>query len=182
MHPAQNKLKGGAGGEMVKEVTVIGEVKSSLFIHYLKKFLEVLKLRMVVVGEEIPVKDKIYQYLVINKYEQCYPQKLTSECCLLNMDYIQGSILHHSGIIVTYGFGSKNTITLSSMEEGNSLVYCIQRFIELEQGTILAPQEIPVILNIPEKEELYAVMVSVTLALISGLKEDAIRKSFASLS
>lgn len=71
------------------------------------------------------------------------------------------------GDVITYGFGSKNTITLSSIEsETGKLVYCIQRYINKNPMFILQPQELPLVMNFDDDELLYALMAGLTIVML----------------
>jgi hypothetical protein len=80
------------------------------------------------------------------------------------------------GNIITYGMGSRNTVTISSQEYNTSFVYCLQRYISLSSGEVIEPQEIPVKTEFTNESEVYALMIAVTIALIEGIDSVEIEK------
>lgn len=58
---------------------------------------------------------------------------------IINMEQIQNMNL----TVITYGFGSKCTVTASSMQEDN-IIFCLQRGIENTNNTKIEPQELKI--------------------------------------
>lgn len=65
--------------------------------------------------------------------------------------------------LITYGLGSKCTITASSMEEENILI-CLQRSLKNSEGIVLEPQEFA--FKIEPQEDHYAIMEYASLSLL----------------
>jgi hypothetical protein len=80
--------------------------------------------------------------------------------------------------MITFGLSSKNTVTVSSID-GASFVYCLQRFIGLNNSKVIEPQELPVHLNYKDDNELYAIMAAITIGLLEGLSASFIEKKLS---
>lgn len=65
--------------------------------------------------------------------------------------------------LITYGLGSKCTITTSSMEEDQMMI-CLQRGIKTPIGRMIEPQEIS--FKIQNEEDSYTMMEFATLSLL----------------
>ena len=65
--------------------------------------------------------------------------------------------------LITYGLGSKCTITVSSIEE-EQIMLCLQRSIKTPQRIKIEPQEMP--LPLKQKEDIYALLEAETLVML----------------
>lgn len=79
-----------------------------------------------------------------------------------------------NGNIVTYGFNSKATITMSSVTD-DSILICIQRNINYK-GACIEQQEIKIIKD--ENIDVYDIMLLITMTLLHN-KDDVIRLNFS---
>lgn len=158
----------------MKKIIIMNSEKNSSFNCILKDMLELLNLDCSNLSLEEKNKDSFLDYVVLNyrqHFKECVPN---GKWYFINMDDIGDSIAENNNInicgnIVTYGFGSKNTVTLSSVsDEKLGFVYCIQRYLKLNDTCVLEPQEIPVDMEFNNDTELYAVMIVITIALIEG--------------
>ncbi|MEW9095048.1 MAG: hypothetical protein AB2417_08175 [Clostridiaceae bacterium] len=141
------------------------------FINYIKREFNILNLDLEIDYKELNEK-KTYDYIVVNNINEvdiCMDNCI-GDYYLLNMDMKFDNILFE-GNLITYGLGNKNTITISSIAEDKSgFVYCIQRYIT----EYVIPQEIPINRKFKDNYELYAFMISITIALIEGISENII--------
>lgn len=120
---------------------------------------------------------KRVEYIVLNSINEEF-KILNSEYCFVNMDLINGqkSDLDIYGYIITYGLGSKNTVTISSLNYSSGFVYCLQRDI-MFRGRVVEAQEIPVNIVLKDIEELYASMIAITMALMEGSCDNTLLKN-----
>ncbi|MHC6180791.1 hypothetical protein ACYUJ6_13205 [Clostridium sp. JNZ X4-2] len=113
--------------------------------------------------------EKITKYMILNSMNEKH-DILDGHYCFINMDLIDGKSndfkIH--GYIITYGLGSKNTVTISSLDYNSGFVYCLQRDIVQNGEKIIESQEIPINMVLKDIDELYAAMIAITL----GLMED----------
>lgn len=110
-----------------------------------------------------------YDYVIVN--DAAHKTELNINCryCFINMDKAKRANLQIYGSIITYGIGSKNTLTVSSLTDGyEGFVYCLQRYIKLNDQVSLEPQEIPVGICNKNEEELYARLVCISIRMIEG--------------
>ncbi|EJO5348707.1 hypothetical protein NRP93_002839 [Clostridium botulinum] len=115
------------------------------------------------------------EYIVINEDSNFHSNSINCEYCFINMDLFKNKNMDVNGVVITYGLGNKNTVTLSSLEqESIGIVYCIQRYIEIHKEKIIEPQEIPLDIYYKDESFLYAYMVIITVALIQGLNISSI--------
>lgn len=114
--------------------------------------------------------NKVYsEYIVINSCENYDAVPLECNFCLANMDKLSNNEIYVKGNLITYGFGNKNTVTISSVEDENQgFVYCLQRYINSSSLIKIEPQEIPVKIKFKKEEELYSYMVAITISLIEN--------------
>lgn len=115
-------------------------------------------------------KESYYDYIVLNSSSSIKDILINGSYCFVNMDLIDGknNNVNIYGNIITYGLGSKNTVTVSSMEDNNSFVYCLQRDVNYNALGMLEPEEVPINMNFCSEEEIYAAMVGITINLIEG--------------
>lgn len=110
-----------------------------------------------------------YDYVIINSRTASVENVECSGYCFINMDANKENLVSIYGNIVTYGFGGKNTITISSTgNEDDGFVYCLQRFIDLNDFSMLEPQEIMLQGNFASCSSIYSAMVGITIALLQG--------------
>ena len=66
--------------------------------------------------------------MAMQKYKM---EEIRGSYCLINMDKCYQNNITIYGNVIAYGFGSKNTVTVSSVEdEKTDFVYCLQRICE----------------------------------------------------
>lgn len=113
---------------------------------------------------------EFYDYVIINDAGRKIRTDINCRYCFVNMDTVKRASLHINGSTITYGFGSKNTLTISSLDDVyEGFVYCLQRFIKVNEQISLEPQEIPVRISYKNEEELYAMLVSISIRMIEGV-------------
>ena len=118
---------------------------------------------------------KYYDYVIINDAKRKLKGEINCRYCFINMDTAKNSSLHINGSTITYGFGSKNTLTISSLDDVyEGFVYCLQRFIKVNEKLSLEPQEIPVSICYKNEEELYAMLVCISIRMIQGVGSEGI--------
>lgn len=137
------------------------------FKKYLIQFLNLMDLSYSIFTDD-RVNEKV-NYVVLNSIDDGY-KILDGKYCFVNMDLIQKkkNNIDISGCIITYGLGSKNTVTISSLDYSSGFVYCLQRDIIYEGKRVIEAQEIPVDVKLGDIQELYAAVVAITM----GLMED----------
>ncbi len=135
------------------------------FNSYLLKILRLKKMEFKLFTKCIVSEENYYDYVIINANNNIKDTRLKGGYCFINMDLIENVNAHISvhGNIITYGLGNKNTVTLSSIEDKSSFVYCLQRNVDYNALSILEPEEIPVNVNFENDDELYAAMVGITI-------------------
>jgi UDP-N-acetylmuramyl pentapeptide synthase len=171
----------------MKTISVVEDFKEKDFNSYLSNVLNMLHVEHHLVHIKSLEEDKL-DYLVLNSRKKHFKGlNLFSKFCLANMDNkLQGNINIHANMI-TYGVGSKNTVTVSSLQDNNEgFMYCLQRYLGVSSEKILEPQDIPVNIKFNSDVELYAAMAAVTIALCEGLScseiEDRLSKKLLVLT
>ncbi|WP_125152766.1 hypothetical protein [Clostridium rectalis] len=154
----------------MKSIIVVDKNKEFKII--LQKVLNILGVTHVLVQNGDVNKSELYNYLVLNGLENDDILKNISQMhfdyILMNMDNDTHNSLNMYGNIITYGFGNKNTITISSVEkDSGNFVYCLQRYIQNNKCN-LEPQEVPITIPFTNNNELYAYIVAITIAMVEG--------------
>lgn len=147
-------------------IAIIGGNKN--FYGYLLKILKAANVKLELLRKCKVNNESCYDYIVINSNTMNKDVVLQSKYCFINMDFI-GNINNNikiHGNIITYGLGSKNTVTISSIMDKNSFVYCLQRDVSYNKASVLEPEEIPIKMGFSDDEELYAAMVAITITLL----------------
>lgn len=151
----------------MKTVSIIGGNKS--FNSYLKKVLKSLEIDCKYFTKYAVKRESYYDYVIFNSNSSIKDVLLNGSYCFVNMDLVSGNRnVNIYGNIITYGLGSKNTITVSSMEDNNSFVYCLQRDLNYNAFRKLEPAEVPINISFNGEEEIYAAMVGITIGIIEG--------------
>jgi hypothetical protein len=153
----------------MKNIAVFDSIDHRNFIGYVQSILDMVDIKYSIIDSGV-LNQLTVDYAICNSGLERQKLDLKAGCCLVNMDYKHSCSLAVGGNTVTYGFGTKNTVTVSSLEENNlEFVYCLQRYLTLKNGGELEPQEIPVRLQFSGDTELYASMAAITIALIEGV-------------
>jgi len=74
--------------------------------------------------------------------------------------------------VITYGFGTKATITASSIAEESDFIvfiYCIQRMVRTVKNNYIEPQEFPVKILTTQRNDIYNALAAVTAAIVCGI-------------
>lgn len=153
----------------MRKIAIIGGSKS--FNDRLIKILKTADIEWKFFTRYMVKKENYYDYIVLNSNSNIKDIFIRGNYCFVNMDLIdsKNSNVNIYGNIITYGLGSKNTVTVSSM--GNSsFVYCLQRDLSGNESGILEPEEIPLNMDFSSEEDIYAAMVGITVSLIEGKK------------
>lgn len=113
-----------------------------------------IKFETILIGKEIEEKKEQVRNLVQN-----------AKYLILNSDRKENvAILENLNLnLITYGFGSKCTITASSIEEEQVMV-CLQRGIKSPSGKMLEPQEIE--MKLEQEGDSYTSMEEAALMLL----------------
>lgn len=141
-----------------KELMSISGIKTNYSIIFINEKnidnLQAIKFEIILLDIEIKSKKREIREKLLN-----------SNFLVLNNDrVIDKSILENIKIpVVTYGFNSKSTFTISSIEE-NSLIICLQRIIFNKNNNIIEPQEYKV--KNSENTEKYAIIGTEILKII----------------
>lgn len=117
-------------------------------------------------------------YTIINGLKSDIKGDFRAAYCLVNTDNSLESSINLFGNMITFGLSSKNTVTVSSID-GASFVYCLQRYIGLNNSKVIEPQEFPVYSNYKNDNELYAVMAAITIGILEGISASFIEKKLS---
>ncbi|MCT8977314.1 hypothetical protein N4T77_11955 [Clostridium sp. CX1] len=152
----------------MKTIAIIGGNKA--FYSYLVKVLKLLDVEVKFFTKYAVKNETYYDYVVFNSSSNIKDVLINGGYCFVNMESIgyKNNNVNIYGNLITYGLGSKNTVTVSSMEDNNSFVYCLQRELNYNALERLEPQELPVTMNFNGDDEIYAAMVGITIGLIEG--------------
>lgn len=164
----------------MKRIALIEESSSKKFKSNVLEFMKLFKnnSRDIYLIQDDNISNT--EYIVINSHVDSSEGTINSKYCLANMDNLFDKDISVCGKLITYGFGSKNTITISSVEDDNEgFVYCIQRYIDIDSFHRIEPQEIPIQLKFEDEEELYSYMAAITILLIENVGDE---KFFENLS
>jgi UDP-N-acetylmuramoyl-L-alanyl-D-glutamate--2,6-diaminopimelate ligase len=85
--------------------------------------------------------------------------------------------------LVTYGLGSKATVTASSIEGGRNIrfCYCLQRSLTDFNNKTVEPMEVPFEINVLGLYNVYNGLAAITAALILGISLEDIIQSFENI-
>lgn len=150
----------------MKQIAILGGNKK--FNSYLAKILDTTGVQASFITRYMVTKQNVYDYIVFNRNCNIKNVEINGSYCLVNMDLIkrENSNVNIYGNIITYGLGNKNTVTVSSMENEDEFVYCLQRDVNYNALGKLEAREIPVSLSFKCDDELYASIVGITISLI----------------
>ncbi|NFJ64445.1 hypothetical protein FC908_05705 [Clostridium botulinum] len=148
----------------MKKISIYSEDEN--FVRHIHNMIRILDLDLHYSRENTLANS---EYIVINRDINFQYDGIDCEYCFINMDLFKNKNVDIKGVVITYGLGNKNTITLSSLEQENiGIVYCIQRYISIYNENIIEPQEMPLNIYYEDESCLYAYMVIITIALIQG--------------
>lgn len=160
----------------MKTIAVISGNKA--FCSYLLKTLRLVDIEVRFFTKYAVKNENYYDYVIFNSNSSIKDVLINGSYCFINMDLVnyKNSNINIYGNLITYGLGSKNTVTVSSMEDNNSFVYCLQRDVNYNAVGMLEPQEIPINVSFNSDEEIYAAMVAITISLIEGKNISSLSK------
>lgn len=153
----------------MKKIAIIGDSKT--FHSYLLNIFKLTGVEAEFFTKYAVKNEKQYDYVIFESTSNIKDILINGSYCLINMDLINfknNNNINIYGNLITYGLGGKNTVTVSSMEDNNSFVYCLQRDVNHNALGIIEPEEIPVNMTFGNDQELYAAMVGITISLIEG--------------
>jgi hypothetical protein len=157
-------------------IAVLDGIDYRCFIDYMKHIFDALDIEYNFLNTSI-LNYSTLDYIILNSSLEHKEMNLAAEYCFVNMDNKLSSNITLSGNMITYGFGGKNTVTVSSLDENNlEFVYCLQRYLSLNHGGVIEPQEIPLKLKFDSDTELYASMTAISIALIKGINISEIER------
>lgn len=169
-----------AGDDIVKTIAIFGENKNEIFLPNIRTILNVLGVDLKFILDENICAAKYFDYIIVFSNNSFLKDSFNCGYCFIGMDETQKDTADIYGNIIAYGFGTKNTVTVSSIEsENGGFVYCLQRYLNVNALRMLEPQEIPINIEFHSEVELYAYMVSVTIALIEGVSSAEIENKLA---
>lgn len=148
------------------------------------------EINLVLINSEMlaSLKTKNYRFdVLIHNFSGCHsPQKglmtgqLASEfknCryLILNSDdesWLDLPLNSFDGMLITYGFNSKATLTISSYDTNENIraSICLQRELISMEGEKIEPQELSIEIHCADKNYIYPVLVASALILILGYK------------
>lgn len=150
---------------MIK-IAIMGQ--NSNLVYVIKRGLLELNIKYELVDLEDT--NSIIDYVIINEDTGYDLKNIKGVYYFLNMDSKFKSNLNIIGNVITYGLGSKNTVTLSSVEKDEGyLVYCLQRYMKNIYEATIEPCEIPVKRSFNNNNELYGYMITITIALLENI-------------
>lgn len=164
----------------MKSLAIMCGPKEDELKNYILEALEALEINYKFISLKELDESRYLDYAIINSSQKLKASNLECSYCFINMDNNYKENLNIYGNIITYGLGSRNTVTLSSIENNNlGFVYCLQRYLDLEGGFVLEPQDIPFHVEYSNHTHLYSLMIAITIALIEGLNIDYIEKKLS---
>lgn len=153
----------------MKTLAIVDKSAQEDFKSYLVSTLNLLDINCCFYNLDEVDGDKCFDFVVVNSPVN-RSLRLSASYCLINMDNEYDKSMNLYGRIITYGFGNKNTITISSIgDDKQGFVYCLQRYLKLNSSFTLGPQEIPIHMQLDNEIELYAFMAAITIGLIQGI-------------
>lgn len=160
----------------MKSLAIVEDFEESIFKNYITATLQSLNVELKLVDVH-NLDDSHVDYVVLNNSKSIENMEFMTDYCLINMDNGLNRNINIFGSIITYGFGNRNTVTISSLQYNNvSFVYCLQRYIKSDLDALIEPQEIPINADFISDNELYALMSAITIALIEGVSCKEIEK------
>jgi len=155
----------------MKTILILAGEENKHFSSSVVQILDSFNLKYKICYAEDMLNETYYDYVILNSSLNSSVIAINSSYCFVNMDQEQGRSIDIYGNIITYGFGSKSTVTVSSMEKENGeFVYCLQRYLNLNAFGMMEPQEIPISLDIYYDIDIYSYIVAITIALIEKIK------------
>lgn len=161
--------------------TVVILENSTEFKNSINYFINKLNLNLNIIPCSLVKNNGVYNYIIVNNNLKTKAENLNCSYCLINFDNLSDKKMNTNiyGNIITYGFGNKNTVTISSMSNENShLIYCLQRNLNNNSLGMLEPAEIPIHGEYHNENEIYAAMAVITISLIEGVDINYIRKKY----
>jgi hypothetical protein len=153
----------------MRTIAIITQEEEQDFIFNLNNILSKMDMEYCLIKEEQILGDKYFDYVVLHSKPKKVSISLNSSYSFINMDELQGDNVDVYGNVITFGFGRKNTVTISSAsKENQEFLYCIQRYLNINALGMLGPEEILIDVEFSSEKELYAYMVGITIALIEG--------------
>ncbi|WP_186430988.1 hypothetical protein [Clostridium sp. BSD9I1] len=150
----------------MRRIAIIGENTNLIYI--IKKELLQLNIKYELV--QLQDAEVSVDYVIINEDTDYNLKNIKGLYYLVNMDSKFKKDLNINGNVITYGFGSKNTVTLSSAEKDERyLVYCLQRYIGNMSKNTIEPCELPIKRSFNNNNELYGYMIAATIALLEDV-------------
>lgn len=147
-------------------IAIIGENTNLIYIIKKELFQLNIKYELIHLNDAEDTVD----YVIINEDSNYNLKNIKGAYYLVNMDSKFRNNLNISGNLITYGLGSKNTVTLSSAERDEKyLVYCLQRYIKSMYENIVEPFELPIKRSFNNNNELYGYMIVATIALLEDV-------------
>lgn len=149
------------------------------FTRSISFLIDKLRLNLEIIPYNLVKDNGVYNYIIVNNNLKTKAENLNCSYFLVNVDNLSHKEMRTSvyGNIITYGYGNKNTVTVSSVgdEEGH-LIYCLQRNLNNNSLGMLEPIEIPIQGQYHSDMEIYAVIALITISLIEGTDTDYLRK------
>lgn len=154
----------------MKTIAFVGENNDKVFKSNLLGFAEALGVKYKDISRDVLYNGKYSDYIIINSRVDIKSITLNCGYCLANMDSLFENNISIHGNLITYGFGAKNTVTISSVEnENEGFVYCLQRYIHVINSKEIEPQELPIEIEFKQQKELYSYMTAITIGLIENV-------------
>ncbi|MDF2880965.1 MAG: hypothetical protein K0R54_1522 [Clostridiaceae bacterium] len=159
--------------------TVVILEDSAEFTQSINFLINKLNLNLEVVPCSLVKNNGVYNYIIVNNNIKTKLENLNCSYCLVNVDNLSDKKINTNiyGNIITYGYGNKNTVTISSVsDEDCHLIYCLQRNLNNNSLGMLEPIEIQIQGEYHNEDEIYAAIALITISLIEGIDIDYLRK------
>jgi len=129
----------------------------------------------VLIYESIKLSD--YDSLLETSFEEQedFFQSVSNKCIsIINGDdeNILKKLKNIKMYFITYGLGTKSTITASSISDESEFtvfIYCIQRTIKSLKNRYIEPQEFPVKVALTQENDIYSVLAAVTGVVVCDI-------------
>lgn len=162
----------------MKTLTIIEGLNEEKLKAYLSDSLELLGIDCNFVAIDSIDESVYFDYIILNSSRKFNSMALNTRYCFVNMDNHFNDNINIFGNMITYGFGIKNTVTISSLQDDNlGFVYCLQRYLSLDGIRAIEPQEIPIHIQFSNDIHLYALVITITIGLIEEIDSETIRKN-----
>lgn len=130
----------------------------------------------------------IYDNIEISDFKDTHIKAIANKAkyIIMNIDYEESRYIldnNIEGLIITYGINQKATLTASSLDFSNNSQFnlCLQREYENLKGANIEPMDLPIILNLIGKSNIYYGLAAIACGLTCGIDIDDIKKALLAI-